>query len=231
MNVVIMQPFYLFLRKHFHQVQRADLYLFMDDTQFVKNGHHNRNRIKGPNGYIWLTVPVLQKGRFGQPIKDVEINNIENWRKKHWMSLKQNYARAPFFKDYADFFEEVYCKEWKLLGDLNMYLIEHISRFLGINHTRFKRLSELDIQNPNPSQRLIDICEAVGATNYVIGTRAKDYMEEERWEKSTVTLEYFEPEYPPYPQLWGDEFLDHLAVVDLLFNCGPQAGNYIWGEA
>ena len=82
-----MQPFYLFLRKHFHQIYRADKYIFMDDTQFVKNSHHNRNRIKGPNGLIWLTVPVFQKGNFGQSIKDVEIDNTRDWCKKHWKRI------------------------------------------------------------------------------------------------------------------------------------------------
>ena len=229
MNVVIMQPFYLFLRKHFHQIHRADIYIFMDDTQFVKNGHINRNRIKGQNGYVWLTVPVLQKGRFGQAIKDVEINNSNDWRKKHWKSILQNYARAPFFKKYTDFFQDVYSKDWKYLVDLNIFLIENISTFLGIRDTEFKRLSEMGIENENPTQRLIDICHAVGAAHYIIGTRAKDYMEEWRWEKTPVKLEYFEPEYPPYPQL-GVEFLENCAIIDLLFNCGPDSGKYIWGE-
>lgn len=224
-----MQPFYLFLRKHFHQVQRADTYFFMDDTQFVKNGHMNRNRIKGPNGLIWLSVPVLHKGKFGQPLKDVAINNNENWRKKHWKTILQNYRGAPHFHEYSDFFEEVYAREWTYLVDLNIYLIERITSFLEIRDTTFKRLSELNITNPDPTQRLIDICEAVEATNYIIGTRARDYMDETLWSKTTVKLEYFEPEYPPYPQLWG-EFLDNCAIIDLLFNCGPESGRYIWGD-
>ena len=227
MNVVIMQPFYLFLRKHFHQVQRADVYFYMDDTQFVKNGHMNRNRIKGPNGYIWLTVPILQKDRFGQTLNQVEINNTENWRKKHWKTILQNYKRAPFFEKYSGFFEDVYTKEWNLLIDLNIYLIEQITSFLGIQNTKFKKLSELGIENRNPTQRLIEICENAGATRYIIGNRAKDYMDGSLWKKTKVILEYFEPEYPPYPQLWGD-FLDNCAIIDILFNCGPEAGKYIW---
>lgn len=227
MNVVIMQPFYLFLRKHFHQIKKADLYIFMDDTQFVKNGHHNRNRIKGSNGYIWLTVPVYQK--HGQLIKDVEIDNSKNWCKKHWKSIKQNYSKAPYFWKYAEFFEEVYKQQWNRLVDLNVYLIEHISSFLGIRDVNFKMLSELNIHNHNPTQRLIDICEFVGASNYIIGTRAKDYMENWRWENTIVNLEYFEPEYPKYPQLCGD-YKPYLSIIDLLFNCGEESGKYIWIE-
>src|SRR6188472_4485753 len=113
MNVVIMQPFYLFLRKHFHQIQKADLYIFMDDTQFVKRGHHNRNRIKSHDGLIWLTVPVFQKGRYSQKIKDVEIDNQLEWKKKHFESIKKCYSKSQYFSQYHDFFEDVYSRDWE----------------------------------------------------------------------------------------------------------------------
>lgn len=229
MNVVIMQPFYLFLRKHFHQIYRADIYVFYDDVQFVKHGHHNRNRIKGPNGLIWLTVPIRHTGRFGQLLKDVEIDNHSNWRHKHWESIRQCYARAPYFRQYADFFRDCYEREWTNLCELNIYFIMHISKMLGIDHVKFVRSSELGIYHENPTQRLIDICEHLRATRYIIGTRAKDYMEEDRWKSTHVKLEWFEPSYPPYPQQWGD-FQEHCAIIDLLFNCGPESGEYIWGR-
>lgn len=229
MNVVIMQPFYLFLRKHFHQVKRADLYIFMDDTQFVKNSHHNRNRIKSQNGLLWLTVPVYHKGKFGQKIMDVEIDNNKNWKQKHWQSIKMCYSKAPYFKLYEGFFDKVYQMDWDKLTELNIYLIESISSLLGIQDTEFRRLSELGINNENPTQRLIDICESVGADRYIIGTRAKDYLEESKWKETDVELEYFEPDYSPYPQLWG-EFQEHCAIIDLLFNCGEKSGEYIWGR-
>ena len=100
---------------------------------------------------------------------------------------------------------------------------------LGISNTKFIRSSELGIENDNPSQRLIDICEHLGAKKYIIGTRAKDYMEEDLWTKTTVELEYFEPHYPPYPQPRGD-FYPYCAIIDLIFNGGPQSGEYIWGS-
>ncbi len=224
-----MQPFYLFLRKHFHQVQKADLYIFMDDTQFVKRAHHNRNRIKGPEGLIWLTVPVYQKGKYFQKINEVEIDNQLNWRRKHWASIRSCYSKAPFYKKYCDFFEDAYNKEWNKLADLNIYMIENISGFLGIRNTEFKRLSSLNVDNENITQRIIDICEKVGADDFIVGTRAKDFMEESRWENTNVKLNYFEPVYPQYPQLHG-EFEEYCSIVDLLFNCGDESGDYIWGR-
>ncbi len=205
----------------------ADLYIFMDDVQFVKNSHHNRNRIKSASGLIWLTVPVFHKGKFGQLLKDVKIDNMKDWKKKHWLSIVNCYSKAPYFKMYSDFFEDVYKRTWEKLIDLNIYLIRNISEFLGINKTGFTSLSELNITNSNPTQRLIDVCEKVGATDYIIGTRAKDYMEESRWKTTKVNLNYFEAVYPPYPQLYG-KFFDNCSIIDLLFNSGQNSGEYIW---
>jgi len=230
MNVVIMQPFYLFLRKHFHQIYRADVYVFLDDVQFVRRGHHNRNRIKGPNGITWLTVPVKKKGKYFQTLQEVEIDNSVNWPGKHWKNIETAYSRSPYFKDYAGFFRECYEKRWNNLCDLNIYLIKNISQMLGISNRQYLRSSELGMGNENPTQRLIDICEYLGASKYIIGTRAKDYMQEELWTKTPVQLEYFEPGYPPYPQLWGGDFYPYCAIIDLLFNCGPRSGEYIWGS-
>lgn len=201
----------------------------MDDTQFVKNGHHNRNRIKGKDGLIWLTVPVLQKGKHGQLLKDVKIDNHTDWRKKHWQSIIHCYSKAPYFRNYSGFFEDAYIKEWEILADLNIYFIVNISEFLGIKNTKFIRLSELNIPGNDPTQRLIDICGHFKATDYFIGIRAKDYMDESKWEKTNVRLNYFEPVYPEYPQLFG-KFEENCSIIDLLFNCGKDSYEYIWGK-
>ncbi|MBV6478494.1 MAG: hypothetical protein HGGPFJEG_01249 [Ignavibacteria bacterium] len=224
-----MQPFYLFLRKHFHLIQKSDIYVFMDDTQFVKNGHHNRNRIKGKSGYIWLTVPVLQKGRYGQKINEVMIDNHTDWKKKHWLSIQHCYSKAPYFKEYSDFFEDCFKKDWEKLSDLNIYLIENISLFLGIKNTKFKILSSMNITTEDPTQRLIDICEKLNADNFFIGTRAKDYMDDNKWLNTNVRLNYFEPVYNEYPQLFGD-FLENCSIIDLLFNAGKDSFEFIWGK-
>lgn len=234
-RVVIMQPFYLFLRKHFHLIQKSDVYVFYDDVQFVLHHHHNRNRIKGPNGYIWLTVPVKHTGRSKQLISDVVIDNgvyrkhQRLWQKRQWMAIQQHYSKAPFFSRYYDFFEDCFSHNWTNLCELNIYLIKNLVKFLKIADVRFLRSSELNIYHENPTQRLVNICEHLGATHYMLGARGKSYMEEDRWSRTTIKLEYFEPEYPPYPQLYG-EFLDNCSIIDLLFNCGQDSYRYIWGD-
>jgi len=97
----------------------------------------NRNRIKTPSGPAWLTVPVLRKGYLTKRICDLEINNAEPWRRKHWRSLTTAYGKAPHFDDYAAFFEEVYARDWKHLDELT----DHMLRW-------FLDTLEIDVRTP-----------------------------------------------------------------------------------
>lgn len=91
---------------YFAKIMQADIFIFLDNVQFKKNEWQNRNKIRTPQGWIWLTVPVIH--HFGQKIDEVKINNTVNWRKKHLQTLQTYYGRAPFFKLYFEKFENFY---------------------------------------------------------------------------------------------------------------------------
>lgn len=228
MKAVIMQPYYIPYRVFFHWLYRADHYVFLDTVQFVDDGWHNRNQIITPNGKIWLSVPVLKKHKGKQLIKDVQINNNTSWQKKHWKSIEQTYRKAPFFYMYANGFFEIYNRKWKWLVDLNTELIKLCARFLNIKHVTFHVASEMGIEEENPTWRVIRICENLGADHYISGPAAKSYMDIAAWEKAGIILEWHEAIYPDYPQL-TESFDPFVSIIDLLFNCGDQAPDYIWG--
>src|SRR5258705_13660021 len=96
MKCVINQPNYLPWRGYFHQIQKADVFVFYDDVQYDKHGWRNRNRIKTAQGTQWLTVPVSAPGNVarGLPINEVRIAG-DYWPDKHLATLRQAYARAP----------------------------------------------------------------------------------------------------------------------------------------
>ena len=132
MIVVIHQPDYLPWLGFFDRLDKSDLFVILDDVQFIKRGYHNRNRIKTPKGWQWLTVPVVNE--FPLPkLNRTRIDNNSNWRKQHWTALRLNYGRSPFFNKYADFFEETYERNWGMLSELNIYLIRNLMDMLGLN--------------------------------------------------------------------------------------------------
>ena len=230
MNCVILQPSYIPWRGYFHQIQRADCFVFLDDVQYDSRGWRNRNRIKTPQGCQWLTVPVHSRGcqDLGTPICEIRICQDTPWPAKHWRSLEHSYRRAPFFEHYAPRLRPFYERHWDLLCDLTIELTVGLARELGIRHTRFLRSSELNVTGVK-TDRLLETLTKVGATHYITGPSAKAYLDEEKFWQEGITLEYMNYDYPAYPQLYPP-FEGQVSVLDLLFMTGTGAGRFIWDQ-
>lgn len=220
MNTIgILQPSYIPWLGVFDQIQRSDTFVFYDDVQFDKNGWRNRNRIKTANGIQWLTVPVLHTGF--PTLLDVEINDTTSWRDKHIKTLKQNYAKAPFFKKYsADLLSIISDMKYKRLVSLSMDILVWLLHVLGIK-TPFVLSSELGIFGDKIT-RLIDIIKHFGGDTFVEGSMGKRYINEADFSSAGVSVVYQDYKHPVYPQLYG-EFVSHLSILDLLFNCGLES--------
>src|SRR5262249_35429503 len=98
-RVAIIQSAYIPWRGFFDLISRCDEYIIFDSVQYAKRHWHNRNQIKTANGIKWLTIPVLTKSRFEQPIDQVEI--AKPWAEEHWHGLQHAYGRAPYFAELA----------------------------------------------------------------------------------------------------------------------------------
>jgi hypothetical protein len=216
--IAVHQPQYLPWLGYFDKIDKAEFFCFLDNVQYKKNEWQNRNRIKTASGWQWLTVPVLY--RFPQKIDTVRINNQVNWQKKHLQALITNYSKAPFFDAFISFFEQVYTKQWELLADLNIYLVQQIIEMLNLEKKTVVNASELQLRE-DPTDRLIDICQTLGADTYLSGPNGANYMDLERFRKKGIRVALQDFHHPRYPQLYGD-FQSHLSIVDLLFNCGPN---------
>lgn len=228
MNCVILQPSYIPWRGYFHLIQKADLFIFYDDVQYDKDGWRNRNRIKTRQGAHWLTIPVLAKGALseGTLIRDMRIDHSKAWRRAHWMTLEQSYARAPYFDDYAGLLKPFYEKEVPLLADFTIELTITLAGWLGIRDTQFMRSSALDASGAK-TERLVQILQRVGAKHYISGPAARDYLDEGQLNQVGISLEYMRYDYPEYPQL-HPPFEAQLSILDLLFMTGDRAAEYIW---
>ncbi|MBI2877246.1 MAG: WbqC family protein [Candidatus Tectomicrobia bacterium] len=152
-------------------------------------------------------------------MNQVQINPNTPWQKKHLHTLALHYARSPFFRDYFGLFEELYAQEWTHLAPANIRSIELLKKAWGIS-TRTIRASELEASQ-DPTQRLIDLCRAVGGKTYLSGPDGAKYMQLERFQEAGIEVIFQQFHHPTYSQLYGD-FLSNLSAVDLLFNCGPR---------
>jgi len=216
MKVAIHQPNYLPHLAYFNKIQDSDIFIFLDNVAYTKNDYTNRNRIKTPQGWCWLTVPVTRKAVLQTPIREVKISNTANWRKKHWNSIKFNYGKAASFSKYRRFFEEIYKSEWSLLAELNKTLIKNICGFLGIK-THFIDVSTLETKGSG-TDLLVNICETLDADFYLSGAGGRDYVDHQKFEEKDINIVFQEFKTPVYPQLYGS-FIPNLSVIDYLLNC------------
>jgi hypothetical protein len=224
MNVVILQPSYIPWRGYFDQIRRADLFIFYDDVQYDKHGWRNRNQIKTAQGKQWLTIPVHSKGvTEGTPIKDVRIDWSKPWAKNHLKALTISYNKSPHFKGYLPLLNEFFSRRDDFLADFTIKTTIALAHELGITSTQFMRSSEMTGIDGQKTDRLIQILKQVGATHYISGPSARDYIEQEKFTAAGITLEYMQYNYPEYPQL-HPPFDPYVTVLDLMFMLGSEAG-------
>jgi hypothetical protein len=219
-TVVVLQPGYLPWLGFFDQMRRCDIFVYYDDVQFDKNGWRNRNRIKTAQGPLWLTVPVRQAGRAGQRIGEVEIECGHPWRAKHLRAIAQSYAKAAFLPLYYPELEALLQRDWRLLVDLNLATVELMCRWLGLER-RTMRASTLGIEG-GQSTRLLNICRHLGATRYLAGNAAKDYLDVGLFADAGIRLVWQDYSHPVYPQL-HNAFVPFMSALDLLLNVGPAS--------
>lgn len=226
---VILQPSYIPWRGYFDLIHRADVFVFYDDVQYDKHGWRNRNRIKTRTGAQWLTIPVSSKGNVdhGLLLSEARVTWTADWPRKHAMTLRQCYGKAPHFADYAAMIDGFYASRPERLIDFTIETTLALAKALGITHTRFVRSSELGVAGTR-TERLVRILEKVSATHYISGPSAKDYIDDAVFAEAKIGLEYMVYDYPEYPQLYPP-YDPGVSVLDLMFMTGPLAPEYIWG--
>ena len=175
--------------------------IFEKQDNFQKQTYRNRCYIYGPNGKQLLTVPILHsKSTLRQKTKEVKIDKSFSWQKIFIRSLEASYRSSPYFEFYEDDIMQIFDKRHTFLLDLNMHAHEVISECLQLENT-------------------------------IQYTTA--YQEEPREQKD---LRYLvnakkEPVYDleSYTQVFNNKhgFLANLSILDLLFNEGTTALDYL----
>ena len=218
MFVAIHQPQYLPWIGYFDKLDRADVFVLLDNVQYKKNEWQNRNRIRTSQGWQWITVPVLYK--YPEKINVVKINNAVDWRRKHLNALISNYSKAPFFKEHRLFFEETFARHWEYLGEINLHIIQYLNRALGINK-EIVLASRLSLRE-EPTERLIDICKHVQTDTYLSGKDGAKYMNFDTFAQANIQVTFQDFHHPTYSQL-HEPFEPFMSIVDLLFNHGSHS--------
>lgn len=225
-SLAIIQSNYIPWKGYFDIIDRVDTFMILDDVQFTKNSWRNRNRLKTAKGPTWLTIPVATGGKFGQTIAEVEIAD-PSWAGKHWGQWRQNYAKTPFFAEYAPAIEALYTEAATLthLSAVNYLFLHKLCSMLGIT-TTFITSADHPVEGVK-TDRVVALCQSAGASAYLSGPAAQDYIEVEKFAAAGVELQYMDyVGYPDYEQPFPP-FEPAVSVIDLLFCVGPAAMQHI----
>ena len=217
MIVTIHQPAYLPWLAYFDKISRSDVFVFLDTVQLEKNSYSYtyRNKIKSPQGSMWLTVPLKAKGHMNNTIREIPIDYSQRWKKKHLKSIFFNYNKSPYFNELYPKLESLYQTSYEFFSELAyMHLLFWLEE-LQIK-TKVVRASDTPI-NSRKSALILDLCEHFQATRYISGALGKNYLDESAFQQKSIHIEYQKYQHPLYPQLYGD-FLPNLAIVDFWMN-------------
>jgi hypothetical protein len=220
-KVAILQSCYIPWKGFFDLVRRVDEFILYDDAQFTKRDWRNRNRIKSANGPLWLTIPVAVKGKYLQAIKDTHVSDL-HWTERHWRSIQGSYARAPYYGMYKAILEELYlgCTS-ESLSEINFKFTARLCELLSIG-TRLTWSMDYALADGR-TERLVALCRQAGATEYLSGPAAREYIDPQLFEDAGIALTYMDYNgYPEYEQLYPP-FDHHVSVIDLLVHTGPEA--------
>ncbi len=223
MKAAIHQPHYFAYPGFFHKLSLADVFVIMDEAQYDKR-FTNRNLILDSHGPVWLTIPINKAQKFS-PNKSVEVNDSLGWREDHWKKITFSYANARFFNLYATELKGFYDKSWPLLFEFDLETTRKTMEWLGIKIPIVKE-SDLNVKTAG-TQRLVDICKAVGAETYVSGKGGKNYMDEGLFIENGLKVEHQNYSAMPYPQRFSESFVPDLSILDMLANVGPESLNLI----
>ena len=223
-KVAILQSNYIPWKGYFDIIGSVDAFILYDDMQYTKNDWRNRNKIKTQNGLQWLSIPVRQES-LHQKINETKITDPK-WNINHWRSISQSYAKAPHFKAYKERFEALFLEaKSEYISDINRHFIEAINAMLGITTTLYD--SREFVLAEGKSERLLALCQELGATTYLSGPAARDYLDEKIFTEAGMNVEWMDYSgYREYHQLFPP-FEHGVSVIDLILNEGENAKNFL----
>lgn len=222
----IVQSSYIPWKGYFDLINLVDEFVLFDCVQYTRRDWRSRNRIKTAKESVWLTVPVQSKGNYEAPIDTILVDGNQ-WAEKHWQTISHNYAKAPFFKEYAPIFQRCYeeAAAKTRLSEVNALFLRQICNLLEIK-TRITDSREYAI-SPGKTERLMDICNQVGAKIYYSGPSAQGYMDYDIARAHDVEVRWMSYEnYPEYSQI-HPPFEHAVSIIDLFFNVGSKAPDYL----
>lgn len=224
-TVGIHQPNFIPWMGFFSKIYRSDVFVLIDDVQYVTGSVCNRTKIKNNIGQaVWLTVPVKLDNGSLSTFRETRIADPK-WFHKALNLIKASYVKAPYFASYFPDIERQLSMPYESLAAMNVSLIKFFCDIFSIG-TPIYRQSETGVEFGKKNELNLGITLHFNGTVYLSGNGARKYNDPELFEKNGILLRYVDYTAPSYKQINGP-FIEGLSVLDVLFNEGADASRHV----
>jgi hypothetical protein len=227
-SISISQPQYFPWPGLFEQMKLSDIFVNYVDVSFTR-GFFNRVKIKGPNGTIWLSVPLANFHQ-GQSIQEVQVGPQSEWLPQQRSSLEFNYKKSPYLKDMLDIFDGSLTSEiiGKGISEISRKSTEGLAKYFDL-HANTLFLESTDYSaHASGSKRILEICKDLGADSYITGHGSANYLNHEEFEREKIEVWYMDYSLTPYHQQFGN-FNPFVSTLDVVANMGT-AGSTVFNS-
>lgn len=225
MKLGIMQPYFFPYIGYISLIKNTEEFILFDVVQFIRHGWIERNRVLKPElGWQYISVPLLKHER-ETLIKDIKINNNENWKEKILAQLQHYKKKSPFYKQTIEVVKKGLEINTDSIVKLNYSTLAAVCEYLEIpfNCKIFSEMN-LKIEQVNaPDEWALNICKAYGAKEYWNPPGGIEFFDKSKYEKAKIDLKFQSVNVQPYPQRRGPENIETgLSIIDVMMFNSPE---------
>lgn len=227
MRVAINQPYFFPYLGYFSLIKHTNRFLLVDEVQFIKQGWIERNRILMPEGgWRYIRVPLLKHAQ-KDIIKDIRINNQQDWRPEIFKHLGYYKNKAPYYKETILAVEKALDVKTDSITKLNEHILKTVCGYLGL-YPDISILSEMNlwIQKPEaPDEWPLHICKSLGNIDeYWNPEGGAEFYDRSKFEEADIGIRFLKIDLAEYPQI-GPAFVPGLSIIDVMMFNEPEQIN------
>jgi hypothetical protein len=219
------QPVFLPWGGFFARSIYSDAMVILDDTYFAHGFTFvNRNRVKSPNGELWITVPIIKKGKGQQKINQLLIYQKNTWAHKFLSTIQHCYSKSIYFNNIFKKLTDIINSNDNLFISLVLKLLNLCLQQLKIKKNLILQ-SELNVYEKGISL-IISIAKKLNSNEIILPYPSRKHLDLNLLSDAGLKITLINYKQIPYPQFWGT-FIPNLSILDMLLCCGPASQKII----